>query len=166
MNTNDLIEHNWDLTTDDGVSFMIRGLRSPCFNACYSMDLKDKLGKTLRSFDGLFESEREKKIYYTESMLRRLGSKSVFDDLKSCRITRHFSMIQHLLDKYGKEKKLPRSMVKVDKDFHYVRGKYGCIDNSLCEREQSWPKRSIFNARNPYMQPLNVTLSMTCKDDI
>ena len=56
------------------------------------MDSKDKLGETLHSFDGLFESEREKETYYTESMLRWLGSKSVFDDLKSCRITRHLSM--------------------------------------------------------------------------
>ena len=164
--TSDLIEHDWDLTTDDGVSFMIGGLRLPCFNACYSMDSKDKLGKTLQSFDGLFESEREKETYHTESMLRRLGSKSAFDDLKSCRITRHLSLIRHLLDKYGKEKKLPRSAVIVDEDFHYMCRKYGCDDDSLCEREQSWPKSFIFNTKNLYTQPLNVTLSMTCKDDI
>ena len=96
------------MTTDDGVSFMFGGLRSPCFNACYSMDLKDKLGKMLQSFDSLFESEREKETYYTESILRWLGSKSMFDDLKSCRITRHLSMIRHSLDEYSKEKKLPR----------------------------------------------------------
>ena len=65
--TSDLIEHDWDLTTDDGVSFMLGGLRSPCFMACYSMDLKDKLGKRLRSFDGLFESEREKKLIILSS---------------------------------------------------------------------------------------------------
>ena len=75
-------------------------------------------------------------------------------------------MIQHLLDEYGEEKKLPRNVVRVDEDFHYMHRKYGCSDDSFCEREQSWPKRSIFNARNPYTQPLNATLSMTCKDDI
>ena len=66
-------------------------------------------------------------------MLRWLGSKSVFDDLKSCRITRHLSVIQHLSDEYGKEKKLLRSAVRVDEDFHYMHGKYGCNDDSLCE---------------------------------
>ena len=47
-----------------------------------------------------------------------------------------------------------------------MRGKYGCINDSLCEREQSWPKRSIFNARNPHTLSLNATLSMTSKNDI
>ena len=70
------------------------------------------------------------------------------------------------MDEYGKGKKLPRSAVRVNEDFHYMHGKYGCNDDSLCEREQSWQKRLIFNARNPFTQPLNVTLSMMCKDDI
>ena len=164
--TSDLIEHDWDLTTDDGVSFMIGGLRLPCFNACYSMDSKDKLGKCYKVLTVYSRVKEKKKLIILSPLLRWLGSKSVFDNLNSCRITRHLSMIRHSLDEYGKEKKLPRSVVRVDEDFHYMCRKYSCNDDSLREREQSWPKRLIFNARNLYTRYLNVTISMMCKDDI
>ena len=45
--TSKSIEDNWNLSRDDGFSFMIGSLKSPCFNGCYSMDPSNKLGKTL-----------------------------------------------------------------------------------------------------------------------
>ena len=130
------------------------------------MDPSDKLGKALQSFDDVFDNEREKESYYIELMLRRLSSTTVFDDFKSCRTTRHLSIIRHLLDTQGEEKKLPGSSVRVDEDFHYMRGKYGCNDGSLSEKGTVLAKQVNIQCKKPRTPSLNATLSMTCKDDI
>ena len=48
---------DWLLVTDVNNSLMICGLRSPCINSCYHFDGVDRLGKEIRMFDGVFESE-------------------------------------------------------------------------------------------------------------
>ena len=73
-------------------------------------------------------------------------------------------MIREILNNYGKSNKLPRSRVRVDEGFHYMRGKNGANDNRLKMEKQSWPNRSVFNARNPDTLPLNSTLTLTCED--
>ena len=57
--TSELIEKDWKLSEEDD-SLMIGGLRSPCLNACYSIDSCDELGMVLRTFDGIFESGKGK----------------------------------------------------------------------------------------------------------
>ena len=68
-----------------------------------------------------------------------------------------------MLDNFGYKKKLPSSVVHVDEDFHYMRGKQDANDDSSQGQRQSWPSRSIFKGRNPDTLPLNATLSQTCK---
>ena len=54
----ELTEKDWKLDKEESA------LRSPCLNAHYSIDSRhDKLGMTLRTFDGIFESEREKETF-------------------------------------------------------------------------------------------------------
>ena len=45
---------------------MIGGLRSPCLNSCMDCDGVDRVGACLRSFDGIFEYERDKEYFYLE----------------------------------------------------------------------------------------------------
>ena len=45
---------------------MIGGLRSPCLNSCVDRDGVDRVGTCLRSFDGIFEYERDKEYFYLE----------------------------------------------------------------------------------------------------
>ena len=79
---------------------------------------------TLRTFNGIFESEREKETFYIESMLRKLsfGSDNV-DIISQCRVTRNLAMICEILNDYGKSNKLPRSCVRGNEGFHYMCGK-------------------------------------------
>ena len=84
--------------------------------------------------------------------------------LHECRISRIVARIREILNDFGKLKKFPRSMMCVDKDFHYMRGENGCNDDCLRNEKQSWPLRSIFNARDPTTIELNPTLSLTCND--
>ena len=59
-----------------------------------------------------------------------------------------------MLDDFGCKKKLPRSVIHVDEDFHYMGGKQGVNDDdSSREQCQSWPSRSILNGRNPNTLP-------------
>ena len=47
-------------------SLMIGGLRLPCLNGCYSVNSCNELGMTLRTFDGIFESEKGNILYGTD----------------------------------------------------------------------------------------------------
>ena len=81
----ELIEKDWKLDKEES-TLMIGGLQSPCLDAHYMQNSKrDELGMTLRTFDGIFESEREKETFHIESMLRKLcfGSDNV-DIIHQC----------------------------------------------------------------------------------
>ena len=51
---------DWKISDDPNGSITIGGLRSPCLNSCQFVDKVDRVGRTLYSFDGLFNFEREK----------------------------------------------------------------------------------------------------------
>ena len=81
----------WKLRKDPNGSLMIGGLRSPCMNARYPIDHVDRLGQVLRSFDGVFEFEREREFYYIEYNMRslRVLKKNEDDDsIRECRVVR------------------------------------------------------------------------------
>ena len=163
----ELLKKDWTLIRDDkATGLLIGGLRSPCPNATYIMnDSLDNLDMNLTAYDGIFENEREKEIFYIESMLHRLADNEMANDkLHECRISRIVARIREILNDFGKLKKLPRSMMCVDEDFHYMRGKNGCNDDCLRNEKQSWPLRSIFNARDPKTPEVNPTLSLMCND--
>ena len=104
----------WLVKTDPNSSLMIGGLRSPCMNACYDNDHIDRIGRVLRSYDGVFEFEREKEFFYLECSIHSIKSSKerVCNNLvKECRITRAMAHIRLLLDGYGKLNSLPRSSV-------------------------------------------------------
>ena len=104
-------------------------------------------------------------MFYIESMLRRLADNEMANDkLHECRISRIMARIREILNNFEKLKKIPRSMMCVDEDFHDMRGKNGCNDDCLRNEKQSWPLRSVFNARDPTTPKLNPTLSLTCND--
>ena len=63
---------DWKLSRDDHLGFMVGGLRSPCLNAMYPIHSRDELGLQMRTFDGIFENEREKETFYVECMVRHL----------------------------------------------------------------------------------------------
>ena len=42
------------------------------------------MGKTVHTFDGVFDSEREKERFYVECMLRRLSSEGSSIDVMGC----------------------------------------------------------------------------------
>ena len=141
----------------------------PCFNATYIMnDSRDNLGMNLSTYDGVFVYEREKETFYIESMLRRLAKNHDdgvgTDELHECRTVRTIAKIRNVLNDFGRMKRLPRNMVCVDEDFHYMRGKNGSNDNCLKNEKQSWRLRSIFDARDLMTPKLNCTLSLTCSD--
>ena len=165
----ELIEKDWSIIRDEkSYGLLIRGLRSPCLNATYIMnDSRDNLGMNLSTYDGVSENEREKETFYIESMLPRLAKNHdgvETDELHECRTVRTIAKIRNVLNDFGRMKRLPRSMVCVDEDFHYMRGKNGSNDDCLKKRKQSWPLRSIFDARDPTTPKLNCTLSLTCSD--
>ena len=125
------------LSRDDHLGLMVGGLRSPCLNAMYPIHSRDELGLQMRTFDGIFENEREKETFYVECMVRCLMmslnnnneeysttmKKQRIDEIKTCRVTRTISQIRKALNDYGKMNKLPRTVVCVDEDFHYMRGR-------------------------------------------
>ena len=106
---------------DDKVTgLLIGGLRSPCPNSTYVMnDSRDNLGMYLTMYDGIFENEQEKEMFYTESMLHRLADNEMAnDELHECRISRIVARIREILNNFGKLKKLPRSMMCVDENLY------------------------------------------------
>ena len=53
----------WTLTKDPNGSMLTEGLRSSCMNTHYFVDLVDRVGRVLCSFDGVFEFERENEFF-------------------------------------------------------------------------------------------------------
>ena len=100
-------------------------------------------------------------------MLRRLAKNDddvETDELHKCGTVRTIAKIRNVLNDFGRMKRLPRSMVCVDEDFNYMRGKNGSNDDCLKNGKQSWPLRSNFNARDPMTPKLNCTLHLMCSD--
>ena len=163
----------WTLRKDPNGSMLTRGLRSPCMNACHFVDHVDRVGRVLRSFNGVFEFEREKEFFYIEYNVRSLTFKSQID-LKDCPIVRLLAKMHRLLNNFGKSRNLPRSSVHVDEDFWYMRGENGCIDSGSIQGEGGggggggWPNMSIFHNRSPVALWLNPMLSQNvCElDDV
>ena len=66
----------------------------------------------LRTFDGRFESEREKEKFYIELMLRRLClGRDIADSIGQCRITKNLACMRRALDSHGRSQGLARSCV-------------------------------------------------------
>ena len=161
-----LIDKDWSIL--QASDLMTGGLRSPCPNASYvlrNFNVHDTLGMNFGTFDGIFEYEREKEMFYIESMLCRLANdKHIIDgdELYECGISRTMAKIRKLLNEYRRKKELPQSVVCVNEDFHYMHGKKGCNDDNLKFSKQSWSLWSIFEARDLTTLTLNSTLSLTC----
>ena len=81
------------------------------------------MGKTLHTFDGVFDSEREKERFYMECMLRHLSEgREDIDMMGYVNVCRVLSYCRASLEDYAIKNDLPRSAVRVDEDFHYMRG--------------------------------------------
>ena len=62
----------------------------------------DYVGKTIRTFCGVFESELEKEQFYVECMLRQLSEGNEDIDILNCiSVCRMLSVCRSLLDDYG-----------------------------------------------------------------
>ena len=119
------------------------------------------MGKTVHTFDGVFDSKREKERFYMECMLRHLSEGSI--DVMGCLNVCHMlSYCRALLEDYAIKNDLRRSAVRVDEDFHYMRGKCGANDNIQRTNPMAWPGQSVFLHRD-YVNtlPLNKTLSLS-----
>ena len=90
----------------------------------------DRVGACLRSFDGIFEYDRDKEYFYLEYSIRLMCHNStkkltLFDPVGVCRISRLLANIQRILDEHGRQyAPKSRSSVRVDEDFWYMRGRY------------------------------------------
>ena len=60
---------DWKLSRDDHLGLMVGGLQSPCLNAMYPIHSRDELGLRMRTFDSIFDNEREKETFYVECMV-------------------------------------------------------------------------------------------------
>ena len=140
----------------------------------YPVHYRDELGLRMRTFDGIFENEREKEPFHVVRRLMSLNNnneedsmttnKQRMDGIKKCRVTRAMSQIRKTLNDYGKMNKLARSAVCVDEDFHYMRGRNGANGmDSLRNNLQSRPEHSVFKARDFTMPELNPTSSLTSR---
>ena len=121
------------------------------------------MGKTVHMFDGVFDSEREKERFYVECMLRRLSLEGSIDVMGCVNVCHVLSYCRASLEDYAiKNDHLPRSAVRVDEDFHYMRGKCGVNDNIQRTNPMAWPGQSVF-LRRDYVNtlPLNKTLSLS-----
>ena len=149
---------------------MIGGLRSPGLNSCVDLDGVDRVGACLRSFDSIFEYERDKDYFYLEHSIHLVCHNSakkntLFDPVGACRITRLLANIQRILDEHGRQH-APKSCssVRVDEDFWYMRGRYKlCTTNDEPDNE-GWPYSSIFHTRSENAIPLNASLSKTASN--
>ena len=150
----------WTLTKDPNGSMLTEGLRSSCMNTHHFVDLVDRVGRVLCSFDGVFEFERENEFFYIEYDVHSLTFKSQIN-LKDCCIVRLLNKMHQLLDNFDKSRNLPRSSVPVDEDFWYMHGENGCIDSSSIQGGGGWPNTSIFHNRSPVSLWLNPMLSQS-----
>ena len=154
---------DWQLKESSTKFLVLGGVRSPCPNGLTSRE--DFVGETVHTFDGIFDSKREREWFYVECMLRHLSEDGEDEDLDlmyCVNVCRMLSYCHASLDDYGRTKGLPHSAVRVDEDFHYMRGKCGANDNKQHTNLMAWPGQSIF-LRRDYVNtiPLNKTLSMS-----
>ena len=144
----------WLLSKDPNGSLMIGRLCLSCMNALHHIDHVDKVGRVLCLFDGVFKLEREKEMFYLESNIRLLAHHNhQLDVIRECRVSRLLANMHQLLDEVGKVNALPRSSVRVDKDFWYMRWGNGWIEDAT----GNWPCTSMFHARSPHALQLNST---------
>ena len=100
----------WLLSKDPNRSLMIGGLRSPCMNALHHIDHVNRVGRVLRSFNGVFEFKREKEMFYLESNIHLLAHHNhQLDMIRECRVSRLLANMRQLLDEFGKVNALLRS---------------------------------------------------------
>ena len=82
---------------------MLGGVRSPCPNGLTSRE--DFVGKTLHTFDGIFDSEKEREQFYVECMLRRLSEDDDGEEdlnfMWCVNVCRMLSYCRASLDNYG-----------------------------------------------------------------
>ena len=152
---------DWELKESSTKFLLLGGVRSPCPNGVTSKE--DYVGKTIHRYDGIFDSEREKERFYVECMLRCLSEDREDIDIMECvNVCRVLSYCRASLDNYARTNGLPRSAVRVDEDFHYMRGKCGANDNMNRTNPMAWPSQSIFLCRD-YVNtiPLNKTLLLS-----
>ena len=152
---------SWKLKESSTKFLLLGGMRSPCPNGVTYKE--DYMGKTVHTFDGVFNSERERERFYVECMLRRLSSEGSSIDVMGCvNVCRMLSYCRASLEDYAIKNDLPRSAVRVDEDFHYMRGKCGANNNIQCTNPMAWPGQSVF-LRRDYVNtlPLNKTLSLS-----
>ena len=156
--------NDWRISDNPNGSITIGGLRSLCLNSCQFVDKVDRVGRTLYLFDGLFDFEREKETFYVEVLIRRLTSQNkLLGIFEECQITRILATIRKTLDDFGRNHKLPRSAVAINKDFTYMHGRKGANDDCNKSNSQAWPCRSLFNSRSSYCPTLNPTSSLMVK---
>ena len=83
---------------------MIGRLRSPCMNALHLIDHVDRVGHVLCLFDGVFEFEREKEMFYLESNIRLLAHHNhQLDVIRECRVFSLLANTRQLLDEFGNQ---------------------------------------------------------------
>ena len=79
---------DWKLSESSTKFLLLGGVRSPCPNGLSSKE--DYVGKTVHTFVGVFDSEREKEHFYVECMLRHLAEDrediDVMERVNVCRI--------------------------------------------------------------------------------
>ena len=89
FNTSTLHLSDWRISDDPNGSITVGGLRSLCLNSCQFVDKVDRVGRTLYSFDSLFNFEREKETFCIEVLIRCLTSQNkLLDVCAECQITR------------------------------------------------------------------------------
>ena len=66
-----------------------------------------------------------------------------------------------MLNQFGQKHKLPRSVICIYEDFHYMHGQCGTNNNTQCNNLQAWPCRSVFNVHDSSSISLNSMLSQT-----
>ena len=142
---------DWTLCESENKHLLLGGIRSPCPNGVVAAmgGTCDYVGKTIRTFCGVFESEREKEQFYVECMLRQLSEGNEDIDVLNCvSVCNMLSVWRSLLDDYGRRCDVPRSALRVDEDFHYMRGKWGANDHEFKTKDMAWPTNSVFLQRN------------------
>ena len=156
---------DWTLCESENKHLLLGGIRSPCPNGVVAAmgGTCDYVGKMIRMFCGVFESEWEKEQFYVECMLRRLSEGNEDIDVLNCiSVCRMLSVCRSLLDDYGRRCDVPRSVLRVDEDFHYMRGKWGANDHEFKTKDMAWPTNSVFLQRNLLdTRPLKETLTLT-----
>ena len=152
---------SWKLKESSTKFLLLGEMRSPCPNSVTYKE--DYVGKTMHTFDVVFDSEREKERFYVECMLRFLSEGREDIDVMGCvNMCRVLSYCRASLEDYAIKNDIPRSAVRVDEDFHYMRGKCSANDNIQRTNPMAWPGQSIFLCRD-YVNtlPLNKTLSLS-----